>query len=111
MHKDRTRFAKFSVITILALTLSMIIVQAGSRSDLPAKISGLITVPLTDTEIAIIKTGQPVSKLVSSAADTEVGVFGVTWIDADVEAYVRSVEDIEQFEKGGSFQITKRISD
>ena len=111
MKRHRNRFGKFSAIAILALTLSIVLVQAGSRSDLPAKISGLITAPLTETEVAIIKTGQPVSKLLSSGADTEVGVFGVTWIDADVDAYIRAVEDIEQFEKGGSFQITKRISD
>lgn len=111
MKRHRHRFGKFSAITMLAVVVSIVLVQAGSRSDLPAKISGFIAAPLTETEVAIIKTGQPVSKLLSSGADTEVGVFGVTWVDADVSAYIRAVEDIEQFEKGGSFLVTKRISD
>jgi hypothetical protein len=111
MDRDPKRSWHLSLIAVFAFSLSIVIAQSAGGSELPAKLSGLVTATLTAGEVAILKTGQPVSKLVSSTADSEVGVFGVTWIDADVEAYVRAITDIEEFEKGGSFQVTKRISD
>src|SRR5262245_43626351 len=111
MNRDRNYHGQLSMIGIIALILSTVFVQAASRSNLPAKLSGIAIAMLTENDIAILKMGQPVSKLVNSAVGSEVGVLGVTWIDAPPEEYVRAVEDIEQFEKGGSFQVTKRISD
>ena len=37
-------------------------------------------------------------------------VFGVVWVNASVARYIALVQDIEQMEKGGSFRVTKRIS-
>jgi len=37
-------------------------------------------------------------------------VFGAVWIKGSPAAYVKLVKDIEQFERGGSFRVTKRIS-
>ena len=54
--------------------------------------------------------GGPVSKLLDADASKEVVVFGAVWIDAPVRRYVEAVEDIENFEKGGGFILTKRIS-
>jgi hypothetical protein len=38
-------------------------------------------------------------------------VFGAIRIDAPIHRYVEAVKDIERFEQGGSFKITKRISE
>ncbi len=40
----------------------------------------------------------------------EVGVVGAVWIDAPVRRYVDAVCDIERFERGGGFKVTRRIS-
>ena len=37
-------------------------------------------------------------------------VFGAIWIDAPLKKYLEAVRDIERFESGGSFKVTKRIS-
>jgi hypothetical protein len=114
MGRDRYHFAQFSVIAIVAFILSTAIIQSASPAsslELPQQLSGLVLATLTNAEIGVLKTGQPVSKLLSSTVDSEVGVLGATWINAPVEEYVQAIENIEQFESGGSFQVTKRISD
>src|SRR5690242_8615692 len=55
--------------------------------------------------------GGPITTLLDGDASREVGVFGAVWIDAPVGRYVDAVTDIESFERGGGFQITRRISD
>lgn len=54
--------------------------------------------------------GEPVTKLLDGEADKEVAVFGAVWIDAPMRRYVDAVTDIESFEKGRGFTVTKRIS-
>ena len=38
-------------------------------------------------------------------------MFGAIWINASPADYVSQVKNIEDFEKGGGFRITKKISD
>jgi hypothetical protein len=40
----------------------------------------------------------------------EVSVFGITWINAPVGRYVTAVRDIENFEKGENFLVTRKVS-
>lgn len=54
--------------------------------------------------------GGPVTKLLEADASKEVAVFGAIWVNAPVARYVAAVKDIESFERGGGFLITKRIS-
>jgi len=58
-----------------------------------------------------LMSGGPLTKLLDSDPSKEVAVFGAVWIDATPALYVRRVKDIENFERGGAFRITKRISD
>jgi hypothetical protein len=51
-----------------------------------------------------------VTKLLDADGSKEVAIFGSVWIKAPVARYVSAVKDIEQFEKGGNFLVTKRIS-
>jgi hypothetical protein len=37
-------------------------------------------------------------------------VFGAVWIAAPIRRHVEAVKDIENFEQGGAFRVTKRIS-
>ena len=59
---------------------------------------------------AQLLAGAPVTKLLDSDASKEVVVFGAVWVDAPVERYLAAVRDIERFESGGNFRITKKIS-
>ncbi len=55
--------------------------------------------------------GGTVTKLLETDASKEVGVFGAVWIAAPMRRYVEAVTDIERFERGAGFRVTKRISD
>ena len=68
------------------------------------------TVRPSAAERKLLINGGPITKLLDADASKEVAVFGAVWIDAPVRRYVDAVEDIENFEKGGGFKLTKRIS-
>ena len=55
--------------------------------------------------------GQPVARLLDADRNREVAVVGAIWIDAPISTYLAAVRDIENFERGGGFKVTKRISD
>ena len=59
---------------------------------------------------AKLLAGQPVSKLLDTDPAKEVAVFGAVWVDAPIEKYLAAVRDIERFESGDSFRITRKIS-
>ena len=65
---------------------------------------------LTPAQRAQLTSGQPVTKILTTDLAHEVAVFGAVWIKAPVAKYVAAVKDIEQFEKGENFLVTKRIS-
>lgn len=68
-------------------------------------------VQLPPAEQSRLLGGAPVVKLLPSDPAREVSLFGAIWINGSTDDYVRLVKDIEQFERGGPFRITKRISD
>lgn len=55
--------------------------------------------------------GQPLIKLLDADPAKEIAVLGVVWVNAPARRYVELVKNIEQFERGGAFRVTKRISD
>ena len=67
-------------------------------------------VKLTAAEQKQLVDGQPVTKLLEADESKEVGVFGAVWINAPMRRYVDAMKDIENFETGGGFKVTKRIS-
>jgi hypothetical protein len=54
--------------------------------------------------------GQPVTKLLDADPSKEVAVFGAVWIGAPVDRYLAAVRDIERFETGDAFRVTKKVS-
>jgi hypothetical protein len=54
--------------------------------------------------------GEPVTTLLDSDARVEVAVFGAIWVQAPARRYVEALQDIETFERGHGFRITRRIS-
>lgn len=79
----------------------------------PSKLESYLTtyVRLTSAQRRLLQSGAPVTALLDANASQEVAVFGAVWIDALPSAYVQLLRDIETFERGGGFRVTKRISD
>jgi hypothetical protein len=55
--------------------------------------------------------GSPLIKLLDADPAREIAVLGAVWVNAPPRRYVEQVKNIEQFERGGAFRVTKRISD
>jgi hypothetical protein len=83
-----------------------------SKSSFPPLLDTYLTthVHLTPAEQKSLLSSVPVTKLLEADPNKEVSVFGAVWIDAAPADYVRLIEDIERFEHGGRFRITKKIS-
>jgi hypothetical protein len=64
----------------------------------------------TASERRRLVAGEPVAKLLDGDTHVQVSVFGAIWIDAPIAQYVEAIRNIETFEQGKSFPITRRIS-
>lgn len=81
-------------------------------ADLPADLDAYITkyVKLDADARAQLLAGAPVTKMLDSDASKEVAIFGAVWVKGSIDAYLAAVRDIERFESGGAFRITKKLS-
>ena len=96
----------------LALASAQSAGKQGKPTGMPPRLSDYITrhvKPSPDKQAQLLK-GQPVTQLLEADPSTEVSVFGAVWVNAPVSRYIAAVKDIEQFEKGENFLVTKRIS-
>jgi hypothetical protein len=64
----------------------------------------------TDQDRAVLLAGRPLVKWLDADPAKEVAVLGAVWVNGGLRRYVELVTQIEQFERGGVFRITKRIS-
>lgn len=67
-------------------------------------------VRLTSSERRRLDEGVPVTKLLPGDASRDVAVFGAVWINAPIQRYLQRVRDIETFEDGRGFNVTRKIS-
>jgi hypothetical protein len=103
---------------VAALCVAILFVSAASAPSqssadrLPSRVEEYVAahVKLTPQERKTLGEGNPVTKLLDTDKSEEVAVFGAIWIGAPIRRYVDAVTDIENFERGGSFTVTKRIS-
>jgi hypothetical protein len=81
-------------------------------SALPAPLDSYIKTyaKLTPEQQKQLLAGEPVTQLLEADPHSEVSIFGAVWINAPISRYVAAVKDIEQFEKGANFLVTKKIS-
>ena len=97
---------------IAAAMLSFALVSQG-RSALPPQLQDYVSrhAKLTAAHQSQLLQGQPVTLVVDTTEPArEVAVFGAVWVKAPIARYLAAVKDIEQFEKGSNFLVTKRIS-
>jgi hypothetical protein len=87
--------------------------QPPADTSFPPLLNAYISryVGLTPAERASLLAGNLVVRLLPADPSKEVSVFGAVWINGSRSAYVKLVSDIEHFERGRAFRITKRISD
>jgi hypothetical protein len=109
--------ARFIAATGLAaaslVPLSDALRADGQRPSLPAVLSSFLTeeAHATQGELDVLLSGDPLIKLLDADPSKEIAVLGAVWVNAASRLYVEQVKNIEQFERGGAFRITKRISD
>jgi len=101
------------VMVSLAFTFAKIEPAQKPPPALPSKLNNYLTrtVNLPAADRQQLLAGAPVTKLLDVDESKEVAVLGAVWVDAPMHRYVERVKDIENFERGGGFKITKRISE
>lgn len=104
----------FTVISAAAMLASLagLAGQARAGAALPPMLEGYLDrhVKLDAATKARLVSGQPVTKLLDADPSKEVAIFGAVWIGAPIDRYLAAVNDIERFESGESFRVTKKIS-
>jgi hypothetical protein len=108
------RFIAATALAAAALVLlSVVSTVAGAQPSLPAALASFLTeeAHATPSERESLLAGNPLIKLLDADPSKEIAVLGAVWVNAPPGLYVEQVKNIEQFERGGAFHITKRISD
>ena len=92
---------------------SVIHAAKGAPTSLPPRLDACLTqvIKITPEERKQLSDGAAIAKLLDTDKSKEISVFGAMWIDAPLHRYVEAVKDIERFERGGNFKITKRIGE
>jgi hypothetical protein len=101
---------RWVLLVLLLLVASH--VATPQSGQFPARLQRYLTdtVRITGEERQRLLRGDPVTKLLDADGSKEVAIFGAVWVNAPMRRYVEAVKDIEAFERGGGFKVTKRIS-
>ena len=101
-----------SCCLVVLVFASIALRSSQAPSNLPPKLEDYLTkaVRLPAAERRRLLHGEPVARLLDTDGSKEVAVFGAIWIDALPARYVEAVTDVERFEQGRSFRITRRIA-
>jgi hypothetical protein len=85
----------------------------GAQPSLPSALASFLTeeAHAAPSERQALLAGNPLVKMLDADPAKEIAVLGAVWVNAPSGLYVEQVRNIEQFERGGAFRITKRISD
>lgn len=111
MAKEAVLSRTSTGLAILALALGTGIAAQSGNDALPRQLDSYVStvVKLTPPARAQLLAGQPVTRLLDTDPSREVAVFGAVWVNAPAAQYIAAVRNIEQFETGENFRITKRI--
>ncbi len=101
---------RWMLLALLLLVTSP--VATAQSGPFPARLQSYLTnvVGITGEERQRLLKGEPVTKLLDADESKEVAIFGAVWVNAPMRRYVEAVKDIEAFERGGGFKVTKRVS-
>jgi len=99
-------------LIVAMLLLALPRAETQERASFPARLERYLTgtVKLTTVERQRLMGGEAVTRLLAADENKEVAILGAVWIKAPMHRYIEAVSDIESFERGGGFKVTKRIS-
>lgn len=102
-----------AVTAFVPIAALVVLTGAPDQRSLPPRLAQVIdrVVQPTADERTRLLSGAPFTKLLPADASREVAVFGSIWIAAPEQRYAKALGDIENFERGGGFKLTRRISD
>jgi hypothetical protein len=63
-----------------------------------------------EADFQAMERGQAIAKILKTDQKTEVAVFGIVWVNAPIESFVKWQKDIERFESGDAVLAIKKIS-
>ena len=109
-----TRFIAATAVAAVSLLPLIVAARAGgAQPSLPPALTSFLTeeAHATVSDRETLLAGNPLVKLLDADPSTEIAVLGAIWVNAPRGLYVQEVKNIEQFERGSGFRITKRISD
>ena len=103
----RTAATLLACIAIAAAPL-----ETRQGGTFPPRLESYMTgsVKLTALERQRLLRGEAVTKLLDADENKEVAILGAVWINAPMRRYLQAVTDIESFETGAGFKVTKKIS-
>jgi hypothetical protein len=111
--KERSAMIRRVLPALLALgfATTMTTTARMAMPGLPARLDDYLTgtVKLTPDERAQLVAGEPITKMLDADENKEVAVFGAIWVDAPMRRYIALIKDIENFERGAGFRLTRRI--
>lgn len=99
------------IVSLLAVAWTGAQSQSAGQA-FPSRLDAYLTevVKLTTQEREALLQGRAVTRLLDADPTKEVAVFAAVWIAAPPRRYVDAVHDVERFESGRGFRITRRIS-
>ena len=100
------------LMLMVFLAMAMPRADTQGQTSFPARLERYMTdtVKLTAVERQRLMRGEAITRLLDADENKEVAILGAVWINAPMHRYIQAVSDIESFERGGGFKMTKRIS-
>ena len=100
-------------VGVSLLTLAAAPEPDGAQPPLPSALASFLTeeAHARPSDREALLAGDPFVALLDADPSKEIAVLGAVWVNAPRGLYVAQVKNIEEFERGGAFRITKRISD
>ncbi len=106
--RKRTTLSLFACLMAWTLTVS-----TGAGQTEPRQPHTFLKeyIGFTDAaELRELEQGRVVTKVLETNEKTEVAVFGIVWVEAPIDSFVRWQKDIEHFESGDAVKAIKKIS-
>lgn len=113
MTAMQTSLRGAALVAIVAGVLASAPLSARQTLTLPPRLAEYVSryVKLTPAEQTQLQNGQPVTRVLDDTDPArEVSICGIVWINAPMSRYLDAVRNIEQFERGENFLVTKKIS-
>jgi hypothetical protein len=102
-----------SAITLVVLAaIAWTPIESRQAANFPPRLERYMasSVKLTALERQKLHRGDAITRLLDADENKEVAILGAVWINAPMRRYIQAVTDIESFEKGAGFKVTRRIS-